>query len=243
MELGELFDAYSLRARLQPALLTVFPAFVTVAAWLPALYQTAVGLIGLATACGVTVFLAHVARERGRVTEKRLFAAWGGKPTTIWLRHRDSNLDPHTKDRYHEFLSSGLRDWRAPTHDEERLDPIAADSRYDTAVRWLLEYTRDKSRFPLVFKENVSYGFRRNLRGLRSIGWTFAVTCIIANALPLWCEYILGKPSNLGGAASLTVSVIVTLAWMFFVNDRAVKDAADAYARAFLSSCDSLHSP
>ena len=109
MDLGDLFDTYSLRARLQPALLPLFPLFVTIAVWVPGLYHTGAGLAGLATACGVTVLLAHVARERGRRAEIRLFNEWGGKPTTIWLRHSDGNLDDHTTRRYHTWRNRAER--------------------------------------------------------------------------------------------------------------------------------------
>lgn len=77
----------------------LFPLFVTIAVWFPALYDFAAGLVALAVACGVTVFFAHVARMRGRFAERRLFSLWGGKPTTIWLSHRDAHLDAHTTSR------------------------------------------------------------------------------------------------------------------------------------------------
>ena len=94
MDLGDLFDTYSRQARLQPALLALFPLFVTVAVWVPALYKFAAGLIGLAVACGAIVYLAHLARAWGRKAEDCLFATWGGKPTTLWMMHRDRHLDP-----------------------------------------------------------------------------------------------------------------------------------------------------
>ena len=83
MDLTELFDTYSLQARLQPALLALFPLFVTVAVWVPALYDLSVGLVGLTTACGAVAFLAHLSRGVGRKLETHLFDFWGGKPTTL----------------------------------------------------------------------------------------------------------------------------------------------------------------
>ena len=236
MNLGKLFDTYSLRARLQPALLTLFPLFVPISVWVPALYQTAAGLVGLATACGVTVLLAHVARERGRRAEKQLFTKWGGKPTTIWLRHSDSNLDDHTTRRYHAYLATKVSNWQPPTPEEERADPAATDKRYDTAVKWLLENTRDRS---LVFKENVSYGYRRNLYGLRPLGLILAVLSAGANGAALYRTFD-GSLESLSptGVAALMVSIVATLAWLFVVNKAWVRDAADVYARALTSCCE-----
>lgn len=239
MDLGGVFDAYGRQARLQPALLTLFPLFVTVAVWFPALYETGAGLLGLAVACGVTVLFAHVARMRGRSAERRLFSEWGGKPTTIWLRHRDTNLDAHTTRRYHNFLSGHVLDWHAPTEEDERSDSDAADARYESAVRWLLEFTRDRKRFPLVFKENVSYGFRRNLYGLKPIGLAVAVFCIAVNAGLLYWEYVekAGEISPVGIVVAV-VSALALVAWLVVVTPGWVRDAADAYTKTLLSSCD-----
>lgn len=239
MALGDIFDTYSLRARLQPALLALFPALLTLAAWHPALYQTALALGGLVTACGVTLFLAHVARKLGRSAERKLFAAWAGKPTTIWLRHRDGNLDPHTKERYHAFLSGKVPGWRAPTADEESVDANAADLRYETCVKWLLEHTRDQKAFPLVFRENVSYGFRRNAFGLRPIGISMSVLCALASGYLTYRGWGPDGASISGlGLGALALSVVAVVTWTFVVTRSWVRDAADAYARALLSACD-----
>src|SRR5690348_16376746 len=106
MNLSEIFDTYSLQARLQPALLTLAPIFFSVAVWYPKQYDVAVGLVGVAVSCGLTAFLAHVARRLGKRVEPHLYREWGGKPTTVWLRHRDQHLDDFTKSRYRAFLRS-----------------------------------------------------------------------------------------------------------------------------------------
>ena len=155
-------DKYGFQARLRPALLSLFPVFITIAVWAPTLYKTAASLVGLAVACGLTVAFAHFARRRGRAVEQRLVEEWGGLPTTLWLRHGDHHLESGTKQRYYEFLEDNIPGWKSPTRQEEAEDQKHADSRYSSAVRWLLEYTRDTKQFHLVFTENISYGFRRN---------------------------------------------------------------------------------
>ena len=235
MAVGDLFDTYSRQARLQPALFSLFPLFLTVAVWLPALYELFAGLLGFAVACGVTVLLAHIARVRGRSAEAQLFNEWGGKPTTIWLRHRSDQLDPRTKSRYFVFFEKKILEWERPSMEEETADPMEADQRYDTAVRWLLEYTRERKRFPLVFKENVSYGFRRNLFGLKTISLIVGSACIVANCIALYRNF---APFHVAGASALVVSIATVVVWGVIVKSPWVRDAADAYAKALLASCD-----
>jgi hypothetical protein len=218
---------------------------VTVAVWNPALYQTAAGLIGLAVACGVTVLLAGVARAFGRRAEKRLNAEWGGKPTTLWLRHRDGNLDGHTTTRYHGFLAANVPGWNAPTEDGERADPAGVDALYESAVRWLLGHTRDRRKFPLVFAENVAYGFARNCYGLKPIAVVIAPACVLANVGLAMLEY-----SNAGwtpiftlGLAALGVSLAAVVAWLVTVTPIWIRDAGDGYAHALLLTCEGDQQP
>lgn len=240
MDLTNLFDTYSLRARLQPALLTLFPFFVTIAVLFPALYQFATALVGLGTACGVTVLFSHIVRMRGRSVEERLFAKWGAKPTTAHLTHKDGHVDPHTKARYHRFLALHVPGWHAPTQEDETKNQKGTAQLYDAAVKWLLEFTRDKKKFPLVFKENISYGFRRNLYGLKAIGLSLSLVCLAANGIVAYTKFesveSTGVPLLLG---SLGLVLTFVAAWNFLITEHWVRDAAHAYSRALLAACDS----
>jgi hypothetical protein len=238
----QLFDTYSLRARLQPALLSLLPLFITIAAWFPTLYEAAAALVGLAAACGLTMLLAQIARVRGRMVEEQLFSSWGGKPTTMWLRHRDDHLDTHTKARYHVCLAQRIPDWQAPTIQEEGDRSAEADARYDSAARWLRERTRDKGRFPILFHENVSYGFRRNLYGLKAIGTVLAALTTALNGALLYGEIPVAAPvgSSSIGALAFAFSILALATWLVIVTPTWVRDASDAYARTLLASCDEL---
>ncbi len=232
-------DKYGFQARLRPALLSLFPVFITVAVWAPALYQMAASLVGLAVACGLTVAFAHVARMRGRSVQGRLVKEWGGLPTTLWLRHADHHLEAETRQRYHQFLEQNVPGWTAPTPEEEAADQDKADSRYGSAVRWLLEYTRDTKQFPLVFAENISYGFRRNALGLKPVAIILSLISVGFAA-----EQLYGVPlstliaDQFAKLAVGIVSFLILLWWMFGVSKSWVKDAADAYAKALLAACD-----
>ena len=241
MNLSDIFDSYSRQARLQPALFVLFPLFITTAVWARPLYDAALALVGLAVACGAVVYLAHLSRSLGRNAENRLYEEWGGKPTTIWLSHQDTNLDPMTTARYHSFLSQYVPGWRAPDADEERKDFGKVSSLYDSAVRWLRENTREKSRFKLIFQENVSYGFRRNLYGLKKMGLFVSISCLLANVVTIYSNYMDDTTgSDVVGWASLAVCALVLLSWICVIKKSWVRDAANGYARALLASCDQL---
>lgn len=238
-----LFDKYSLQARVLPALLVLLPFFITLAIWVPQVYELAVGLTSLALASGALLLLAHIARSLGRKTEQHLFKKWGGKPTTLWLSHSDNKLDIHTKARYHGFLTEHVDNWTAPSPEEESKDPCAARIAYDSAVKWLLERTRDQEKFSLVFKENISYGFRRNLLGLKILGLTLTILCSIGNAWAV-CTKSLNPEELLRpeGIASFAFSLVMVTVWAFVVRPSWVRDAADGYARALLAACDRIGS-
>ena len=113
----------------------------------------------------IHALLTQLGRDAGKNKEKGLWDSWGGKPTTQLLRHRDHQLDPNTKSRYHAKLAAIVPGIRMPSPEEEAQDPQAADHVYDSCVKYLIQKTRDHKQFPLLFHENVSYGFRRDLLG------------------------------------------------------------------------------
>lgn len=260
IDLSKLFDSYSRQARLFPGLLTLFPIILTAIAWFPRLVTSSWGatLVTLGTSCGLLYGLSVLSRSRGKKVEKRLLAEWGGWPTTIWLRHRDDNLPPLVRARYHAFFARNVPLYVTPTEQQEAADPKAADAIYASAVKWLQERCRGKA-FPLVEKENAEYGFRRNLRGLKPIGLTACFAALLISAVAILWQYepllpafaslsakpILAalsavKPAALG---AICVDIVAIVGWLAIVRDGWVRSAGDQYARALLACCDALDVP
>lgn len=201
----------------------------------------ATALVGLVVACGSVAYLAHLSRALGRKVEPCLYAKWGGKPTTLWLSHSDPSLDAQTKARYHAFLENHINGWIAPTSEEEARDIQAAEIAYDSAVRWLRENTRDRERYDLIFKENVSYGFRRNLYGLKSVGLSLGLLCVAGNGSALYYTSCATSTAiEPEGLASLVLNLAVVACWVALVRESWVKDGAEGYARALLAACDQV---
>lgn len=237
--LSSIFDEYSLNARVRPALLALLSLTAFLYLAFPKLYTTLAGSVSIFVFFGLVTAIAHYCRDAGRNVESKLFLAWGGKPTTILLRHRDAYLDPITKNRYHEFLTRNIDQWVAPCAEDELNNPQKADQAYDSAVRWLLEYTREQKRYPILFEENISYGFRRSCYGIKWLAVALTIMPIVGIAVDFYIAsktvIDVGEPTIW---LSMFLSVMLTCWWMFVVRESWVKEAATAYAIRLLAGCE-----
>jgi hypothetical protein len=239
--LSQLLDTYSRQARLAPALLVVLPGVVACYVWLPSAQTALGGLLSVAALCGLTILLAQLGRDGGKRREPELFESWGGKPSVALLRCSDDRLNAITKAHYKDILSAKIPNLRFPTADEERADPRSADQVYEAATQWLLAHTRDTTKFNLLFRENISYGFRRNLWGLKPLGATVALaTAIISTAITV-AGYVAHQslPSQVIAISTLILWVW-SVWWIFGVRSTWVKTPADAYGAQLLSACQSV---
>ena len=220
--LKPVLDPYDRRARFKPGLFCGVPLAASALLLIPELGVIWGSIAVVVAYCGGSLWLIQTVRDRGKALEAALYRSWGGKPSVAMLRYRDDRLDSTTKARYRRFLSDAVPDLVMPTPEDERADPEQADARLDSANRWLLAQTTDHARFALLFTENMNYGYRRNLLGMKRIalaldgaalmlvtwvgvaGWTGDVASTIHSLAPEWW-------------VSLTIAVVHTLG---FVADR-----------------------
>jgi hypothetical protein len=241
---AHLLDPYSRQARLQPALIVVVPVAILIVVWFPALWSVWGLVLTVASSCGITLLLSQIARDRGKRLEPKLYAAWGGKPSVAMLRHADGNIDENTKARYRAFLATRLPGLNLPSWSEELADPARADHAYESVTAWLLTQTRDTKTFGLLFRENISYGFRRNLWGLKPIGLTIALACACASTAALAYNHLmLHEPLPSQIVIVTAVTWILALLWTAWITPTWVRITADAYGRQLLAACDTLGSP
>jgi hypothetical protein len=208
------------------------------------------GVVTIAVSCGGLFLMTNVCREMGKRLEEKLFHEWGGKPTTQLLRHRDVGIDSVTKRRYHAFLAAKIRAV-FPDPEQEKNDPAKADEAYQSGARWLLDQTRPDAgkKFDLLFRDNVTYGFRRNALGVRPLGIVIAIGCL------LWVlakEHVFFGSSGKGvdwavltelapaAVTSLAVSGLMLLVWVFFFTKTSLRTSAFTFARTLLRTCDVL---
>jgi len=156
------------------------------------------------------------------------------------LSHRFTKFDAVTLGRYHGKLKMLLPDLQIPDLPNERTNPSDASEVYDSCTSFLREKTRDQRAFPLVFAENINYGFRRNLYGWKPIGLIFAslgtLSCALFTATHLRAE----KSVLLFGLAGMVVSVTLILLWLFAIKPDWVRLAADGYAERLIRTLDGL---
>jgi hypothetical protein len=242
---GNFIDAYDRAARLYPSLICLLPVVAVSAG----VYGTALSLnsalVTLVTSFGGLFLLMSVSRDLGKRLEPGLYASWGGKPTTQLLRHSDNVLDPVTKKRFHGFLERHL-DIAFPTPEDEATDPVRADGVYQSGTQWLLGKTRDRTKFPFVFKENGNYGFRRNCLGLKPVGiviavlatiWTLAASEVFS-ATGVSVQKI--ADATVGAKVALVVTLGMAFVWTFLITKGSVRRVAFAYADMLLRACDVL---
>lgn len=243
--LSSLFDPYDRKARLAPALFCALPLIISSVLLIPKVGAIWSAVGGLALYCGGAMFMTQAGRDRGKVLEPGLFESWGGKPSVAMLRHSDSRLTNVTKERYRNFLVRAVPGLKLASAEDERRDPRLAEEGYESATSWLLTQTRDRARFALLFRENINYGFRRNVWALKP--WALAldavaITCLVFVVLDSWTGGVLTNIESIGVEwwASLVWTAMHGLFYVFKVKNDWVHLAAEAYARQLLAACDAL---
>jgi len=243
MDVFKLFDAYSLRARLFPAIIAAAPALAALALLIS---WKSFGLSNLVATLGLLVLLfaiADLSRSRGKAIEGKLYDEHGGMPSITMFRRNDTTLDAGSKDRYREFLAGKLG-VAVPTVHEENTDQGAADAFYGQCGNWLRQNTRDTKKFSILFNENVTYGFRRNLLGVKVLALCLNVIIVVLCAFILWrTSWAIDTP--IGNKTTVVLVVVAAHAayMLLAVSHTAVWDAAKAYGRELILSTEAFLTP
>ena len=151
------------------------------------------------------------------------------------LRHRDRTIAAGSKALLHQKLMALKIVDRLPTPAEEAADPDGADETYQTCGDWLRRKALElkaKAPFDVVHSENIAYGFRRNLLGIRPYGLSvlaFALDTTVAAFLFNRHPYI-----------ELSGVVLVGAYLVLGVTPEAVKRAAFDYSQRLLDAAQSL---
>ncbi|MDX2024311.1 MAG: hypothetical protein SF187_28980 [Deltaproteobacteria bacterium] len=247
MTLG--LDGYSFRARWLPCVLVAAPSVIAMTIWLP---TTVIGVItSVPLLAAVAAAVSHLVRNKGRDLEPRLWARWGGPPTTQVLRKGSERISPKSLQRYREFIAKVISDVRLPTAEEEKARPGAFDDDYKAITRALINKTRDKAAFPLLYAENVTYGFWRNLLAIRTAGIT---SSLLGLAVALTKLVTTMRPAVAAGAtqaaanheqivgAIVASAVVGGLLWFFKVqlSEEQARRAAFNYAERLVEASEHL---
>ena len=232
-------DEYSRHARLKPAFLVILPVGMLVSALGLKVSVMLAALAGPMATLGLTFLLAQVGRDFGKRKEPYLYALWTGKPSITKMRHRDTTINVHTRERYHQKAAQ-LLGVSMPNADSEQSNPGAADALYEAYGNLLLERTRDGKKFPLIFQELTNYGFRRNLWGMKPIGLTLTTICLSSQVVWVLSSLFARRFPSALTISSLLISTFLLACWVFLINPDWVRIAANAYAERLLASSEVL---
>lgn len=235
--MSSVFDRYTWHARAFPVYITISPIILGLAAILPQGLDLPVGAAA-AIVFGPLAFLAgQVGADFGKRLEKPLWKKWGGPPTTRFLRHSNAEFNRVTREQVHAKLRDiGLN---VPTEKDQQAAPYSTDEYWEACTEELIRRTRERSRFPLVFKGLTEYGFRRNLLGLKPFGLLLSITALLVCLCKIWAGW--GSQEQIAvpvGTALLSLALLVT--WVVWVRERFVAVSANRYARFLLEAAQEL---
>jgi hypothetical protein len=227
-------DRYTVTARFLPAAVIATPLALAVFTWAPFEMGLTKGAAAVFVMTALAYVLSHPTREAGRKLEERLWPSWGGAPSITFLRHRDPTIDPITKARFYNALMALKAVPSLPTLEAELLEPTAADHAYAAVSTWLRGQTRDRKAFPLVFEENVNYGYQRNLLACRVCG---LAACGVGLLSAIIAFYFGRHP-----IAETAVTALLTLYLGFSVTEEGLRRQAGTYARRLIEAIDDIAS-
>ena len=221
-------DPYEIKARIAPGLILSVAIVVDVIFTVPVLSNipifAATGIFSLALIYG----LGNFARACGASLQTKLWEAWGGEPSTRFLRIRDSHFGDGLKVSIRSELTRRFALQLQPL-DQESRNPEFADREIVDAFRRVRSYLRQKDGDGLWQKQNIEYGFCRNLLGCR-VSWVILSVVALAFALgnAIRTSQSLIDPGSIVGCLSLFCAIYV--GW--FILPTATKKVAEAYAES-----------
>lgn len=128
----KILDAYTLRARLLPAVLAAAPALAALALLIPWQKITLSNTVASVALLALLFALADFARKQGLRIERDIYEEMGGKPSISMFRRCDKTIDEQAKNQYRHFLAEKINR-TAPTEQDEEKNRAISDSFYEQA--------------------------------------------------------------------------------------------------------------
>ncbi len=231
-------DKYSIHARIYPMAIFLMPIIFIGFSYSIQFEELKQGLSSLGLTTVLLYLLSNLGREFGKRKELRLWESWGGMPSCVVLSYGDTRIDEITKDKYHEKLYE-----LAPLDniiDFKTGNQQGIENAYRYWSKFLISKTRDVKKFNLLFKENINYGFRRNLWGLRNLSLIFIPLCVVSNYLyqGIINGFLAFETFPIEFFLTEAILLILFLLWIFIFTSGWVKVPAFAYADRLLESMD-----
>ena len=233
MKIPYLPDEYDWKARAIPVFLVVVP--VIAAIWLlPIPFDPIPSGIVVTLISSSGVYLAAVMGGLpGKRIEKGLWEKQGGRPTVRFLQHGNNEFNRFTRQRIHaKLIDLGLD---VPSANQEEEEPKTAIAKWESCVEALIQKTRDKNRFPLVFNNLTAYGFHRNLLGIKYIGVLVAGAVVAVSAWTTIAEPFQNT-GTFGPISAILIAGVMMVVWATMATPRSLIRSDERYARSLLEA-------
>lgn len=221
----EIFDPYELRARILPAFVVVspliFPGLILVQVISPDLATSALAGLGLLPLIYV---LSFVVRSLGKTKEPKIWASWGGAPSTRFMRPNDATFSNDIK----KSIAVAVNQHFSIDLNAGQLSPLQLDQCISDAFRLVRQRVRQRDPEGLWYKQNGEYGFLRNLYASCWLWALFGGVIAITGAIGF---YISSNTLLYGTILTLGI-LFVLLAWVMYkyALPNLLRIAADRYA-------------
>lgn len=231
-------NTYNLKARVYPLIITLIPiVFIGIiySVQFKSIYEL---LISLGVTTSLFFLFSQIGRDNGKKIESGMWKKWKGTPSTQILRFSNDTIDYHTKKHYHNYLKEKTKIGQELTEQFENEHFIEADSIYTSWSKFLISKSRDTKKYNLLFQENINYGFRRNLLGLKPIAITIIFLLLIGS---IGYSYIIADFNIIYSKELLITSIVLffsLLFWLIIVNEKWVKYVAFEYAKRLMETID-----
>lgn len=224
-----LFDEYAWKARYFPCIISAMPLFILWFFLSDNIQLKELGdyLLSLNFYGGVTLsivflyFYAQVLRITSKVIETKLFHDKNGFPTTYLMTYVDDTFSKSYKDKYRSLVKEQFN-IDLLDESEEAVDIVEARKRLNEAIKLIKIKIKDGY---LVLKQNIWYGFVRNLVGGTIYSIIFCIINIIVGSI--WYKNPILVISS--------IILLVTYAIMFLLRKQILKQNAEAYAKQIIA--------
>jgi len=234
-------DKYSLNARIYPVVILLLP-LVVIGVTYSLEYEEYIQILStLGITSALLYFLSNVGRDSGKPKEPKLWQKWGGMPTAQLLSYKNEIIDKHTKQKYHRELQN-LSPIDDTSIDFENVDLSEVIEVYKSWTKYLISKTRDTKKYALQFKENISYGFRRNLWGLKTLSIFLLLICMIGNYVFQGIKngFLSYDTFSVQFFISESILILLLAVWIFIIDSNWIKIPAFAFGERLLESIDSI---
>lgn len=225
----DLGDAYEIQARVLPAMLVVSPVAVLVAQ-IALAKRNWLAMIGWGAGLEVVlaVLVSKVGHALGARLQGRLEKEWSGLPTHAWLRATDQTHSEQQRRGWWKALLvlSGFDIEKAvKENDAAEVDRVIGDA--VAACRNKLKSNKGAS---LVQTYNITFGFARNLAGMK---WLTLVICVACAAISAYGSFHWGFET---AGTVIQLLCLAIAAVYFWLANGYVRHCAVRYAEFFFAA-------